>query len=152
MPAVLLECGFMDSSTDVPIILSDAFAENVAKACAEVIISKGDLEKRNVVQVNRVLEWQNAAVRDGFSFSKYGVDGKWGGECEAVAKTAICKKRNTYKYYSLTEIIQRKVGVNVDGKFGNNTKAAVINFQRSNGLTPDGSVGLNTWKVILEVK
>ena len=34
MPAVLVECGFMDSSTDVPVILSEEFAE----ACADGLV------------------------------------------------------------------------------------------------------------------
>lgn len=46
MPAVLLECGFMDSSTDVPIILTDDFAEKVAKACVETIVARGKLNKK----------------------------------------------------------------------------------------------------------
>lgn len=46
MPAVLLECGFMDSATDVPIILTDDFADNVATACVEVIVAKGKLTKK----------------------------------------------------------------------------------------------------------
>lgn len=40
MPAVLMECGFMDSSADVPIILAEAFADKIAKAFAEIIIAK----------------------------------------------------------------------------------------------------------------
>lgn len=46
MPAVLLECGFMDSKTDVPIILTDDFADKVATACVEVIVAKGKLKKK----------------------------------------------------------------------------------------------------------
>ncbi len=46
MPCVLLECGFMDSTTDVPIILTDSFADKVATACVEVIVSKGKLTKK----------------------------------------------------------------------------------------------------------
>lgn len=36
--------------------------------------------------------------------------------------------------------------VNIDGVFGNNTKRAVMNFQRDNNLTADGVVGCSTWK------
>lgn len=36
----------------------------------------------------------------------------------------------------------------VDGKFGNMTKAAVINFQKKNGLVSDGIIGPKTNKVI----
>ena len=46
MPAVLLECGFMDSATDVPVILTDDFADKVATACVEVIVAKGKLTKK----------------------------------------------------------------------------------------------------------
>ena len=100
---------------------------------------------------NAVLEWQKAAIADGFKFPKYGADGKWGNECESVAKQAICKKRLTYKYKNLTKIVQKAVGVTVDGKFGNDTKNAVIKFQKLIGLAPDGCVGINTWKKILGV-
>jgi peptidoglycan hydrolase-like protein with peptidoglycan-binding domain len=104
-------------------------------------------------QINQTVhEWQCAAIADGFRFPKYGADGKWGSECENVAKQAVCKKRLTYKYRNLTKIVQRAVGVTVDGKFGNDTHNAVINFQKLTGLVPDGCVGLNTWKKILGVK
>ena len=46
MPAVLMECGFMDSATDVPIILTDNFADKVATACVEVLVEKGKLTKK----------------------------------------------------------------------------------------------------------
>lgn len=45
MPAVLLECGFMDSTTDTPIILTEAFADNIARAAAEVIIEKSGAKR-----------------------------------------------------------------------------------------------------------
>ena len=73
-------------------------------------------------------------------------------ECEAVAKQAVCKKRLIYKYKNLTKIIQEAVSVDVDGKFGNDTKNAVIKWQKLMGLIADGVVGYNTWKKILGVK
>lgn len=48
MPAVLLELGFMDSATDVPIILSEDFANKCAKAIVDVITKRGKLEKKPV--------------------------------------------------------------------------------------------------------
>lgn len=54
MPAVLIECGFMDSKTDVPVILTDAYAENAARGIAEgvcevlgVKIPEGETEDVN---------------------------------------------------------------------------------------------------------
>ena len=37
----------------------------------------------------------------------------------------------------------------IDGIFGNNTRDAVIRFQRGFGLVPDGIVGNATWNTIL---
>lgn len=98
-----------------------------------------------------VKDWQLAAIADGYKFPKYGADGIWGAECEGAAKGAICKKRLTYTNRNLTKIVQRTVGVTVDGLFGKNTDRAVRAYQGSNGLTVDGCVGINTWKKILGV-
>ncbi len=158
MPCVLVECGYMDSKTDVPIILSEAFAENVAKACVEVIVKKAKLKKKTasdktqLSNENSILTWQKAAVKDGFEFTEYGTDGIWGTECIEIAKKAICKKRLTYKFKNLTRIVQKSVGADIDGKFGSKTKGKVKEFQRKNKLIIDGVVGLNTWKKILGVK
>ena len=46
MSAVLLELGFMDSTTDVPIILTDDYATKCAKAIVEVIVNRAGLVKK----------------------------------------------------------------------------------------------------------
>ncbi len=100
---------------------------------------------------NQIKRWQSAAIADGYRL-KYGADGVWGAECEALARKAVCKK-HAVGYYNknLVKIIQSAVSVAVDGKFGNDTKKAVINYQRENGLVADGVVGYNTWKKLLGV-
>ena len=98
-----------------------------------------------------VLQWQKAAIADGYKFPKYGADGAWGAECESVAKKAIVKKRLTYTNKYLTKIVQQVVGVTVDGKCGKDTDAAIRAYQRKHGLTADGQVGINTWKKILGI-
>lgn len=50
MPCVLLECGFMDSTNDTPIILTEDFADKVAKACVEVLVEKGGLKEKVIEQ------------------------------------------------------------------------------------------------------
>lgn len=106
---------------------------------------------KNTTKVNKVKEWQQAAIKDGYKFPKYGADGAWGSECESVAKKAICKKQLIYKNKNLTKIVQKAVGVTADGLFGTATKNAVITYQKKKGLSADGIVGLNTWKKILDV-
>ena len=59
----------------------------------------------------------------------------------------------TIKYGSSGEyvkIAQRKLGVYVDGKFGNNTKNAVIAFQDNKNLVADGIVGRLTWTELMK--
>ena len=46
MPAVLLELGFMDSKTDVPVILTDEYAQECARAIVEIIVQRGKLTKK----------------------------------------------------------------------------------------------------------
>ena len=50
-PAILLECGFMDSKTDVPIILTEKFADGVASACVSVIVKKAKLKLKKETAV-----------------------------------------------------------------------------------------------------
>lgn len=46
MPAVLLELGFMDSAIDVPIILTDKFADQCAEAIVKVLVRRGGLKAK----------------------------------------------------------------------------------------------------------
>ena len=40
----------------------------------------------------------------------------------------------------------------LDGAFGNNTRNAVVSYQRNNGLSADGIVGCATWtRIVSEV-
>ena len=67
-------------------------------------------EEVETKETNKVLEWQKAAIADGFEFPKYGADGIWGEECEAVAKKAVCKKLTIgYKNKNLTKNIIHKM-------------------------------------------
>lgn len=49
MPAFLIENGFMDSATDVPIILSSEHAENTAQGILNFLVSEYAIKKKNVV-------------------------------------------------------------------------------------------------------
>ncbi len=48
MPAVLMECGFMDSTVDCPIILTESYADKMAGAISSVIIEKSGAKKKDI--------------------------------------------------------------------------------------------------------
>lgn len=80
-------------------------------------------------------------------------DGKSRWDQRSGRQVGVSTFFQTIKYGSTGEyvkIAQRKLGVYVDGKFGNNTKNAVINFQKSHGLDADGIVGKMTWTELMK--
>ena len=102
--------------------------------------------------VPTVKEWQIAAIADGYKFPRYGADGMWGTECASVASKAIVKKRLIYTNKNLTRLVQKAVGVDVDGLCGKDTDAAIRAYQNKHSLVVDGQVGLNTWMKILHIE
>lgn len=46
MPAALLELGYMDSKTDVPVILTESYADKCANAIVNVLVKRGGLTKK----------------------------------------------------------------------------------------------------------
>lgn len=50
MPAVLLELGFMDSKTDVPVILTEKYADQCAEAIVSVLVKHGGLKAKAAEQ------------------------------------------------------------------------------------------------------
>ena len=86
--------------------------------------------------------------------------------------TWICTQKGVYNYTSsqafimptvrrgsanatakaANKMLQRLLGLPVDGIFGANTEAAVRAAQKAHGLTVDGVVGPKTWKALAGVQ
>lgn len=70
MPAVLMECGFMDSTTDTPIILTEQFAEQLATAFVEVIVKFSGITLKNLAQTTTIQETMLYRVRKSWKDTK----------------------------------------------------------------------------------
>lgn len=78
MPAVLLECGFMDSSYDVGVILTDKYADQVAQGCVDVLVAKGGLTEK-VVEIKPI---ETAPKKSVDEIVDEVIAGKWGNGAE----------------------------------------------------------------------
>lgn len=134
MPAVLMECGFMNSTVDCPIILTEKFADNLAKAFTEVIIKKAGLKKKAAkttttkpsIKVNVTLPVLTKGMK-----------------CDAVKTLQMILNARGF-----TDA-QEKV-LAVDGSYGPATAYAFKSFQDStHKLGVDGICGEESWKALL---
>ena len=159
-PAILIEVCFVDSVADVN--LYRANFERICQAIAKTLIGNivvptpttpaptpkpaptptpkpsGDAWVRSL---------QAELNAQGFKDSngnKLVVDGIAGSKTLSACPTLRIGARG-----NITKLMQQKIGVAADGIFGNNTKQAVINYQKSKGLVADGIVGRNTWRKLL---
>lgn len=157
-PAILIEVCFVDSVADVN--LYRANFERICQAIAKTLIGNivvptpttpaptpkptptpkpsGDAWIRSL---QAELNAQGFRDSDG---NKLVVDGIAGSKTLSACPTLRVGARG-----NITKLMQQKVGVSADGIFGNGTKQAVINYQKSKGLVADGIVGRNTWRKLL---
>lgn len=83
-------------------------------------------------------------------YSKQSIDGKVGPK--TIAGCPTIKQGASGNITKLLQRVLRAYGFdcgNIDGAFGDKTYNAVIEFQKSRSLVPDGIVGKNTWKALL---
>jgi N-acetyl-anhydromuramyl-L-alanine amidase AmpD len=107
--------------------------------------------KKSDKKENLILLFQKAAIADGVKLPKYGADGQYGSETKAAMQKCVVKKRLIYRYKNCTKLVQRLLGIDSDGLAGPDTDATIRKFQKQNGLAVDGAVGLQTWKVLLNI-
>ncbi len=70
-----------------------------------------------------------------------------GGTNQAISKIMpTVRQGGTYNTTNAVTLVQRRLGVSQSGTFGDQTTAAVKNFQSKNKLTVDGIVGTKTWQ------
>lgn len=136
MPAVLMECGFMDSATDCPIILTEDFADKMAKAFCDVIVERSGATKKKPAETSTGATEKTL----GEVAVTLPVIGK--GSRGAAVKT-VQRLLNALGYHDANER-----ALAVDGIFGTATLYAVKAFQTEAGIGVDGMVGSETYKAL----
>ena len=126
MPAFLIENGFMDSYTDVPIILTAEHAEKTAQGILAFLVKNFALVKKKAGNVANTKP-QTQPCDDG--------------------ELPVLRKGSQGTAVKVWQII---VGTEADGVFGNDTENATETFQKNNGLTIDGIVGEKSWEAGLD--
>lgn len=128
--ATLIECGFMDSTVDCPQILTEEYADKIAKAFVAVIVEKSGAKLKLPVDPQKTPTTAEKVVSITLPILKRGSRG------EAV--------RN------LQTILNTKgASLEADGSFGSATDKALREFQESRDLDIDGSCGTETWTALL---
>ena len=122
MPAVLLELGFMDSTVDTPIILTDAYANKCAEACVNVIVERASLKKKEVPAPSP----KPTRVKN----LKRGMKG------EDVRRMQL-----------LLNLLGYNCGA-ADGSFGAKTEKGVVAFQKAMKIEQDGIFGTTSYNTL----
>lgn len=153
MPAVLMEYGFMDSKTDAPVILTDAYAKLVAYATMEGIAQVAGLTKKTAAPAEEYTLEQFVREVQGAIDAR--VDGIPGPETLSKTPTVSQQKNSTH---AVVEPVQKwlyalgytDVG-EADGIAGVKFTAAITAFQEDHGCWADGEITAKnkTWRCLL---
>ena len=160
-PAILIEVCFVDSVVDVNLYRAnfERICQAIAKSLIGSIVAPAPTTPTPVAPTPNpkptptpsgdawVRSLQKELNAQGFRDSngnKLVVDGIAGSKTLSACPTLRVGARG-----NITKLMQQKVRTTADGIFGNGTKQAVINYQKSKGLSADGIVGRNTWRKLL---
>lgn len=164
MPAVLIEYGYMDSTVDAPVILTDEYAQKVGFATMEAIAKLHGLKKKDFPDPPASLGDVHHAsaeytmerfVRDVQAACGATVDGIAGPETLGKTVTVSQNKNSTHPVVQpvqkrLTTLGYTNVGA-ADGIAGVMFTAAVVKFQEDHRCWVDGEItaGQKTWRKLL---
>jgi N-acetylmuramoyl-L-alanine amidase len=158
-PAVLMEYGFMDSRTDAPVIITEAYSKLVGYATMEGIAKVAGLKKKSVAEVKPSESYSlTQFIKDVQKACGASVDGIAGPE--TLSKTVTLSASKNRRHAAVKPVQKRlyALGYTVvgeaDGVAGPKFEAAVIAFQEDNGCWVDGEItaGCKTWKKLLEME
>lgn len=132
---VLLECGFMDSKTDAPVILQESYSRMIGFAVMEATAKKYGLKKKpgqadkpaNSTTKTEVCNVELKVLKNGDSGAQVKA-------MQILLEANGCKGKMDSKKY---------------GSFGSKTEAAVKTYQKKVGLPQTGKCDAATWAKLL---
>lgn len=146
MPAMLIECCFIDSNED----MAKYNAENIANAIVKGLVGQTINSTSEYVPTpeNKILELQRILNRNNF----VDFEGRCLIEDGLLGERTLsaCPLLKIGARGEIVKWIQLRVGENADGIFGQSTENSVKGYQNSKGLEVDGIVGKNTWRALCE--
>ena len=154
-PAVLMEYGFMDSTVDAPIILTEEYSKLVGYATMEGIAKAAGLRKKPVTEDKPVGYTLEQFIRDVQKACGASVDGIAGPE--TLSKTVTISAQKNRKHAVVKPVQKRLAALGytmvgeADGIAGNKFTAAVTEYQADNKCWIDGEITAKnkTWKKLL---
>ncbi|ADI65199.1 N-acetylmuramoyl-L-alanine amidase [Trichormus azollae] len=179
MPAILIECCFIDSAKDMQLYDGEAMASaivtgltgKVASAPVNAVKDEEQNTDTSILRLQKALNQLNITDKNGKPLDEDNFTGP--ATTSAVEKfqkmagiipsgmansttwnaiNQILSKRLVQGNQTSGPIIrylQYRVGADPDGIYGLNTEAAIKKFQQQNGLTADGIVGAPTWQKLI---
>ncbi|HIK05884.1 MAG TPA: N-acetylmuramoyl-L-alanine amidase [Trichormus sp. M33_DOE_039] len=179
MPAILVECCFIDSQKDMNLFNAEATANAIVKGLTgklpTIPVNSVPDEEQNidtsVMRLQKSLNRLKITDKNGKSLvennqlnveTKYAIEkfqgivgieqtGIVGETTWSVINQILAKRilRPNHAGGPVVRYIQYRVGVDADGIFGPQTEAAVKKFQRQNGLLADAIVGPMSWQKLI---
>ena len=161
MAAVLIEYGYMDSTVDAPVILTDEYSRRVAYATMEGIAKVAGLKRKKVSAPEKKPEsgyTLEEFIKDVQRACGAKVDGIAGPETLSKTVTLSDSKNRTHAVvkavqHRLAALGYTQVG-KADGIAGTKFTAAVTAFQEDNHCWIDGEITAQntTWRKLLGMK
>jgi N-acetylmuramoyl-L-alanine amidase len=179
MPAILVECCFIDSEKDMKLFDSEAIANAIVKGLTGKIPSSDVMsvpdESLNpdvsIVRLKKALsrlriidDNVNSLKEDNINSPATISTIKKFQEIVDIQQTGIANNitwgainqvlakpviRKNHAGGIVMKYLQYRVGAETDGIYGSLTEAAIQKFQRENGLYADGIVGNLTWRKLI---
>lgn len=149
MPAMLIECCFVDSKEDADRYNPDEIAKAIVKGLTgtEVKEITPVVPNPTSMQENLKPSYNFRSLQGFVGVSQDNIPGPI-----TLSKCPLLKRGSTGNVVKWLQERLNYLGFNcgsIDGIFGEKTRAAVIALQASRGLSSDGVVGQNTWRKLL---